>query len=217
MTATRPPAFPWLDHLRKDRRGLPVPFINTWGPETAETTRVAHDPLVGGQATFIDDHGDVPDFTRQSPQRQRQCMVEGLCQVCGKPVPWSRRNLVVADLAVEWVYVNELRREVPVVMEPWLCNRCCDIAVNWCPALIRRERTDNLHVVPVRSQREAQMIVSVGAVSLPGYEWTYQKPVRMWVKARLLATNIERAPKVPERCDPAANVHVSPHQGCVLR
>ena len=24
---------PWLSHLRTDRRGLPVPWVNRWGPE----------------------------------------------------------------------------------------------------------------------------------------------------------------------------------------
>lgn len=189
---TRPEPFPWLAHLRRDRRGLPVPYINAWGDEASSARRVAYDPLVEGPAVFIDDHGDVPDFTRQNQQRQRRCMVEGLCQVCGKPVPWSRRNLVVASLSVKWQWVGELRREVPVVSEPWLCDRCCMISVRWCPALIRRTREEQLQVVRVRSAREVTPIVSVGSIDGIPEAGTQ---VRIWSKLRLLTLDIQRAPE----------------------
>jgi hypothetical protein len=188
---SRPPASPWLDHLRRDRRGLPVPYLNAWGPENA---RVDADPRAGGPAWFRDDVGDVPDFTAMNPQRQRECMVDGLCSVCGKFVPWSRRNLVIAALAVEWVQTPS-GREVPVVMEPWLCDRCAHIAVHWCPSLVRRRREEQLQVVPVRSSREVVPVVSVGELTVPGLEWTRARPVRLWVKLRLLTLDIQRAPE----------------------
>jgi hypothetical protein len=188
---SRPPAFPWLDHLRRDRRGLPVPWVNAWGAESAAAARVAPDQLVDGElAMFHDDYGDVPDFTRQSPQRQRRAMIEGLCQVCGKPVPWSRRNLVVADLAVDWVWAAESRREVATVTEPWLCDRCCEIAVHWCPALIRRRRGDVMRVVPVRAMREVRLMVSMGRVD--GHE-SAGDAVRMWAKVQLVGLDIVRS------------------------
>lgn len=190
---SRPEPFPWLAHLRTDRRGLPVPFINAWGDEAGARVRVEHDPLVGGPAVFVDDHGDEPDFTRQNQQRQRRCMVEGLCQVCGKFTPWSRRNLVVASLSVKWQWVGEWGREVPVVSEPWLCDRCCAIAVGWCPALIRRTREEQLQVVPVRSPREVQEIVSVGRVDACPEAG---EQVRIWVKLQLLSLDIQRPPAV---------------------
>jgi hypothetical protein len=188
---SRPDPFPWLAHLRKDRRGLPVPYINAWGPEAVEHTRVEHDPVVGGPAVFFDDHGGVPDFTAQNPQRQRQCVVEGLCQVCGKPVPWSRRNLVLGSLSVEWAWVPELRQEVPMVYEPWLCDRCCAIATAWCPALIRRTKDEKLQVVKVRSQREVQLVVSNGSVD--GFPEAGQQ-VKIWAKIQLLSVDIQREP-----------------------
>lgn len=162
-----------------------MPFVNAWGPENA---RVAEDRLAGGLAWFRDDVGDVPDFTAMNPQRQRRCMVEGLCSVCGKFVPWSRRNLVLAALSVRQIMVAG--RRMPVVKEPWLCDRCCAIAVSWCPALIRRRRDEQLHVVPVRAAREVTPVVSVGALRLPGYEWTEQDPVRMWVDLQVRTTDI---------------------------
>lgn len=188
---SRPDPFPWLDHLRRDRRGLPVPYVNAWGEESVERASVAYDPLVGAPAVFFADHGEVPDFTRQNPQRQRRCVVEGLCQVCGKPVPWSRRNLVIASLSVQWHWVGNLRREVPVTHEPWLCDRCCAVAVGWCPALIRRRREEQLEVVKVRSQKEVQLIVSSGAIDGHPDAGT---EVRIWAKLRLLSVDIQRAP-----------------------
>ncbi len=192
---SRPDPYPWLDHLPRDRRGLPVPYVNAWGDEATAVIRVAFDRLVDGPAVFVEDHGDVPDFTRQNQQRQRRCMVEGLCQVCGKPVPWSRRNLVVAALSVKWQWVGELRREVPVIAEPWLCDRCCEIAVRWCPALIRRTREEQLQVVRVRSPREVKPLVSIGTID--GHPEAGEQ-VRIWSKLQLLTLDIQRAPEAAE-------------------
>jgi hypothetical protein len=176
---SRPAFDPWLAHLRRDRRGLPVPYINRWGPERPDAIRVAYDRHVGRPAVFADDTSDTePDFTRQHMGRQRECMAAGLCQVCARPVPWSRRNLVVAPLSVEWVTLGGLR--LPVVFEPWLDDRCAEIATKWCPALIRRRRDEQLIVHPVRSKRDAEQIASVGALDA-------DPAVRgiMWVKLAL--------------------------------
>jgi hypothetical protein len=162
--AARDLAGDWLAHLRRDPRGFPIPWINRWGPETAACTRVAYDPHVGRRAVFHNDHGEVPDFTRQSMQRQRQAMVLGLCQVCARPTPWSRRNLVVADSTAEMIEVDG--RQVGAVSEPWLDDRCAAIATLLCPALIRRRHEDNFRVLPVRSPREVTLAVSTGRVDV---------------------------------------------------
>lgn len=180
----------WLSHLRRDRRGLPVPYINRWGPERAENLRLAYDPFVGRRATFYDDaHEAVPDFTAQNPQRQRECMVEGLCQVCHRPVPFSRRCLVVGSFSVELQQVQG--RFVPLVMEPWLCHRCAMFATSVCPALIRRKTTEGLTVIPVRSPKQFQMVVSEGWVD--DHPDTMTAPVAMWVKVLLLSPAIVTA------------------------
>lgn len=168
-----------------------MPFVNAWGAERLGSYRVAPDPVAGGRpALWSDDYGDEPDFTRQNPGRQRRCMVEGLCQVCGKAVPWSRRNLVVAPLSTEWVFVESLRRDVPVVTEPWLCDRCCEIAVGWCPALIRRRRDEQLLVVPVRSPREVVPVLSTGSVD--GFPEA-GSAIALWAKLQLPGLDIRRA------------------------
>lgn len=191
----RPPFDPWLAHLRRDRRGLPVPYVNRWGPEdTGARLTVAHCRYAGQPAVFLDDSAEtVPDFTRQNMGRQRQCMAGGLCQVCARPVPWSRRNLVIAPNSVEWVEVDGVRGEVPVVFEPWLDDRCAEIATRWCPALIRRSREEQLEVVPVRSPRDVQLVVSTGWIEGPLEEQTRSNHVAMWIKAALLRHQILRA------------------------
>jgi hypothetical protein len=195
MSETRPSFDPWLAHLRRDRRGLPVPYVNRWGPEdTGDRLTVAYCRYARQPAVFLDDSAEmVPDFTRQHMGRQRECMVEGLCQVCARPVPWSRRNLVVAPNSVEWVEVTGIRGQVPVVFEPWLDDRCAEIATQRCPALIRRRHEEQLEVVPVRSPREVQLVVSTGWVEGHLEEQTRRHHVAMWVKAALLRCQILRA------------------------
>jgi hypothetical protein len=121
VTADRPAFDPWLSHLRRDRRGLPVPYVNRWGSEDLHRVTIAYDPHVRQRAAFLDDSQEtVPDFTAQNMGRQRRCMVAGLCQVCARPVPWSRRNLVIAPNSVEQITVGN--RLVSVVFEPWLVS-----------------------------------------------------------------------------------------------
>lgn len=80
--------------------------------------RIKYDSNVGGLALFIDEEGETePDFKKQAMQRQRECMTVGLCQVCARPVPWSRRHLVLdAGMSIGHVEING--RLTPVVTEP---------------------------------------------------------------------------------------------------
>jgi hypothetical protein len=204
--AARDLADRWLAHLPRDARGFPVPWLNRWGDDTVATTRIEFDPHVGRQAMFHDDHGPVPDFTAQNMGRQRQSMMAGLCQVCGRPVPWSRRNLVLSGSTVEPIAVPELGgRAVAAITEPWLDDRCAAIATLLCPALIRRSHDDDLHVVPVRRERDVHLVVSVGTMDAArlGEVGTASAahmaalraacaggPVAMWVKVVLLRHRI---------------------------
>lgn len=178
----------WLGHRPKDRRGLPIPYINRWGPEEVY---VSYDPRVGRRAAFQRDAGDEVDFTRQNFQRQRECVIDGLCQVCARQVPWSRRFLPVASLAVDWVPVPGRSEPIAAVYEPWLDERCAEIATRWCPALIRRAREDQLLIHPVRSKRDVQLLLSVGSVD--GFPDTVESPVAMWAKVAVLSLDIRRS------------------------
>lgn len=179
----------FLSHLRTDRRGLPVPFVNRWGVEEhLGHMTIRHDPHVGRLGFFYDDLGpdgpDEPDFTSQNIGRQREAMARGLCQVCGREVPWSRRNIVLSELSVERIDLAGV--QVPVVIEPWLDDRCAAFALHVCPALIRRRRDEELELVPVRSAREVKFIVSVGWMEGELEVQSRADPPAMWVKLALL-------------------------------
>ncbi len=191
MKATRVPE--WLQHLRTDRRGLPVPYVNRWGlVDDPALLSIEYDMHVRGPGVFYDDRAETePDFTRQHVARQRECMSAGLCQVCAHPVPWSRRFLVVAGLSVERIHLAG--REVAVVTEPWLCERCAHFATSTCPALIRRTRDEDLTLIPITSKRDVQMIASRGWVEGPLEEHSREVQPAMWVKLALTGVRLEAA------------------------
>jgi hypothetical protein len=164
-----------------------VPYINQWGAEDDPGRwRIAHDRHVNGPALFFDDDLDgEPDFTRQNMARQRECMVEGMCQVCAHGVPWSRRWLIVADITTN--NISALGQDIAVIHEPWLCERCAGFAVEHCPALIRRRRTERLLLVPVPRAGDVRLFVSKGFVDPPApcAEESRRLQPAMWVKVAL--------------------------------
>lgn len=181
----------FLSHLRTDRRGIPVPYVNRWGlTEEVERIEIQHDRNIGQYGVFYrDDDLDVPDFTTQNAGRQRECMAQGLCQVCARFVPWSRRFLVVAALSVERIKLA--RRDVVVVTEPWLDQRCAEFALEKCPALIRRTREEQLTLVPITSKRQVRLIVSQGWVEGPFEELSRLTQPVMWAKLALTGVRIK--------------------------
>lgn len=184
----------WLSHLRIDERGRPVPYVNRWGPESTARLAIRHDPWCGMPGLFDDDQDEaVPDFKAQNMGRQREVVARGLCQVCARPVPWSRRFLVVSSISVEWVRVEALGRTVPVVTEPWLDERCAEFAMAKCPGLIRRDRDDDLRLVAVNRQRDAMLIVSSGWTQGHLEEKSRRVLPAMWAKIALTNLHIRRS------------------------
>lgn len=181
----------WLNHLRTDTRGRPVPYINLWGTEDAQRYSIRHDAHVGMPGLYLDDSAETePDFTHQNMQRQRECMVKGLCQVCGRQIPWPRRYLVLSSMSVEEVTVAG--KWTSVVTEPWLDRGCAMLALRVCPALIRRTDAEDLHLVPIPHQRYAQLAVSQGWVDGPLQAESQRIQPAMWVKAILPGITISR-------------------------
>lgn len=182
-----------MQHLRRDRRGLPVPYINQWGAESVERYRLDYDTNVARLAVWLDDdpNGD-PDFTRQHMGRQRECATQGLCQVCRAHVPWSRRFLAVAAMSVERITVPGVSRdEVAVITEPWLCQRCAEFAATTCPDLIRRTRDESLSIVAITSKTQVRLVVSTGYIDGPLEAWSRRMQPAMWVKVHVPALLIE--------------------------
>jgi hypothetical protein len=178
----------WLQHVRRDRRGICVPWINRWvapgagGEMVPERVRIRHDRWVGGPGLFeVERPGDVPDFTRQDMGRQRESTIEGRCQVCARPVPWSRRFLVVADIATQVVDIDGVG-EALVLTEPWLDRVCAPFAIEHCPALIRRHRDEHLSLLAVTSQDQVGLTVSRGWVEGPLEAESKRVQPAMWAK-----------------------------------
>jgi hypothetical protein len=169
---------PWLGHLRRDKRGIPVPYINRWGPQKDYTVR--WDDNAGMYGVFDEDDFDgAPDFLKQSVHRQRECTIRGLCQVCARPVPWSRRYLVLSSISVERVDIEG--RMVETFTEPWLDQRCAELAIDRCPGLIRRKRDEDLALVPV-ARADCLLILSTGWVDGPAHEESLRLHPAMWAK-----------------------------------
>lgn len=188
---------PWLSHLRCDRRGLPVPFVNRWGKqEKTELLSIRWDRTVDMAAVFYDDNGETePDFNHQNMQRQRQCMAEGLCQVCGRPVPFSRRTLVLSGISTEQIQLGG--RGALVVTEPWLCRRCAMFATTYCPALIRRRHDEDLQIISVTTRRQFELTVSRGWVDGPLEAESRRVQPAMWTKVLLRWPALAARQEVP--------------------
>jgi hypothetical protein len=98
--------------------GMPVPYINVWGDERDEHKTVPMlDPVIGQLCWFnaplqLPETGE-PDLGQQSLQRQRRVVIEGLCQVCGRPLPLGPRWLIAGRGTYERIEWNG--RPVPAV------------------------------------------------------------------------------------------------------
>lgn len=175
-----------LSELRRDRRGLPVPFINQWGELNEASIELRLDPCINELAIYYrDDPTGVPDFTMQNIQRQREVMWGVRCQVCYREVRGDAR-LALADMSIDRVHIDGLGERV-VVTEPWLCPDCAEFAVGTCPALIRRRRDENLLVYEVEDVAAVRMTTSYGWVDGPLKRLTRKRPAAMWAKLILPA------------------------------
>lgn len=73
-----------------------------------------------------------PEFSQVSTPRQRRCMIENLCQVCGDPL---------GDGPFHWLMPSpQFTRLVTHgdTIAPPVCEDCANRAASWCPALTRQ-------------------------------------------------------------------------------
>lgn len=190
-----------LEHLKRDARGRPVPYINTWGPwEDVSRNFIKYDKSVATQHEpeteaiawhFRDDPAGEPDFAHRSPQRQRQCMVYRRCQVCTRPLDWGFTWLVISTASVEWMSLAGTQ-DVAVVVEPWLCPDCRDFATRHCPGLIRRRSAHDFTTVQIKHPDEIQLVVTRGAIEGPMAEATREHPVVLWSKVYVFNMDLVR-------------------------
>jgi hypothetical protein len=183
-----PPPIPErLSHLHT-WKGMAVPRVNAWGGEI-EDAEVRYDPAIGKDGVFaIGTEGEGrPFLAKQCPQRQRQIMVEGLCQVCGRKLAPGARWLVLSrQSTVTTTDVKDLG-EQHLVTEPWLCSPCLPYMLEACPGIRHRidegdflamrcsEWTLVYHPVEHTDGRIAVQTVSV--LPIAGQHYTYEELV----------------------------------------
>jgi hypothetical protein len=182
-----------LAHLLR-WRGLPVPYVNRWGADERESDwGIRFDRNVGEIAAYMADQAGGPaDFRHQAIQRQRECVWLGMCQVCKRVLDWPDRRLVVSSVSVQTVEVEGHR--VPVITEPWLCPDCAEFATAVCPALIRRGRDEDLHVVELGGPADCRIVLSRGWIEGRYEAASRARQVVMWAKVLLLNVCIGSRP-----------------------
>lgn len=182
-----------LQHLRIDvETGRPVPWTQAWhNPKGENNDRltIGYCDAAKGMGAFLLDDPEtdlVADFTRVAPQRQRQSMVYGLCQVCARPLDWGIRALPVSKSTIEEIDLHA--QKVIVVHEPWLCPDCAYFAGKWCPHLLGRRAQMDLVFVPVSGPDVCQLVMSNGWVEGPYERATKDNPVALHAKVYLFQT-----------------------------
>lgn len=186
-----------LAGLPKDRRGRPMPYVNMYGPDGDAAVYLKEDPVVGGRmSAFYRDRGDELNFARQSLQRQRECMVKGLCQVCARALTWPERCLITSPATTGTVELSGVT--VPATTEPWLCTACAGIAMQFCPELIRRRRGDELILLTGLTPAVCSLLITVEWVEGRFEAYTRDNPVVTYVKLAFAAQEAVK-PLLPDQ------------------
>lgn len=133
-------------------KGRPVPWVARWSGEIAKSpAQVARTP--DGQVVVLyergelrDDHGvlwisesptreGVPEYAQVSAWRQRSCMLNRLCQVCGEQIE-SR--------LIRWLIdprqIHTMSNAATATMSPPTCDGCIPLALDLCPAMKKSHR-----------------------------------------------------------------------------
>lgn len=114
-------------------RGLPVPYAAAWSVEHWHAIR--HDPLVDHVAVFTAGRPGRgrPLYGVMNEPRQRRCVMEGRCGVCGDLIDgpgWLPEHPTLMSATAEIG-----GREVPVTTEPPCCHPCATWSATGCPGI----------------------------------------------------------------------------------
>lgn len=124
-----PPISDRLSHLPVTAHGYPVPFVAAWTSEHWSTAR--YDPRLKRQAVFTAGARGVgaPILGLLNEPRQRMCVLEQRCQICG------RRINGLGYLPDEALNREALVDGPPVTSEPLCCRPCAEFSIATCPHL----------------------------------------------------------------------------------
>lgn len=125
--------------------GVPVPNTASWSAE--ERLFIGRCPHAGDRPAICQDaaQGDgKPLFGKPHANRQREAIVRGLCDLCGKSLD-ARTKVSLSHAKIR---LNGARVGEPTVMavEPLLHRECAIISMRHCPSLRRDVREGALMV-----------------------------------------------------------------------
>ncbi len=112
---------------------VPVPWTVSWSGE--ETHFVGIDPHLNRRALMqieAPGHGK-PLFGKPHSQRQRQCIAEDRCDICGKPLKLHTK----ISLSHAATRSNAAHGPAVLQVEPMVHVACARDAIRWCPSLKR--------------------------------------------------------------------------------
>ena len=134
-------------------KGQVVPWVSRWsGERDDDELRIAKNLTTGALTLFYEDTADPdhdenrdergvlwardrqdrsgwPEFGQVNALRQRACMLERLCQVCGQPITESPIRWLMGP---QHLYTVQGRY---VTMSPPTCERCAELSKELCPHL----------------------------------------------------------------------------------
>ena len=133
---------PQIAALPKDKKGFPIPYVAEWSrDESSIEDKVDDSPLKEGRGFWVRmkcicviGEGE-PILGHQCPERQRECMMEGHCQVCSE----------IINIKDEGGYYFLGGIEMPIFWEPPLHKSCAIYSLQVCPGITRRP-TMSVHV-----------------------------------------------------------------------
>lgn len=120
------PLPPQLEHLPKDRRGFPIPYVAEWDSSSDGCATLIHN----GNVLRLDCDCTIgqgsPILGKQCPLRQRDCMSQRRCQVCSYPIPAHEDCHFLGSY------------EGNVFWEPPLHRTCALYSLRVCPGITRQ-------------------------------------------------------------------------------
>lgn len=149
---------------------VPVPWTVSWTGE--ERQFVAIDPQIGRRALMQDElpGQGKPVFGKPHAQRQRRCIIECRCDICGKPITVAQSKVSLSHAA--W-RENAAKGSVTGILqvEPFCHRACARVAIEWCPSLKRDIDRGTLFIRQVKNYRMQIAIIGIEYVPeyVPGY------------------------------------------------
>jgi hypothetical protein len=165
--------------------GVPVPFTVAWTGE--ERTFIAICPHARKPAICqeIAPGSGKPTFGAPHFVRQRQAIIDGLCDICGL----SLRNRTKVSLSHAKLRANGADGAAILQVEPLLHKECAALSLRHCPSLKRDIRNGTLFVRQVTKER-VQVAVSDPSfihVYVPGFNAKPSDRILAHAKVELLS------------------------------